>query len=154
MAGKRRYPIWYQYFRQQRSNARLRGKEFKLTPEQWWKIWQESGHWDERGKGRDKYCMARFGDLGAYEVGNVEIVTNRSNNIDGSTGRLHTKATIEEMKKTHAGVQYCPHKLTGVNRIRAAGLLRRGVPAEEIATKFGISKATVWRSIRRLEAES
>ena len=59
----------------QKSGARVRGIEFRLSYEQWLAIWTESGHLDERGRGPAKYCMARCGDRGAYEVGNVKIIT-------------------------------------------------------------------------------
>ena len=59
-----------------KSGAASRGIPFLFTFEQWWEIWQHSGHWHERGHGKDKYCMARPGDIGPYAVGNVKIVTN------------------------------------------------------------------------------
>jgi len=42
------------------------------------------GFWkvDERGRGHGKYCMARFGASGAYEVGNVEIIESDQNGSD------------------------------------------------------------------------
>ena len=64
---------FYKY-RIHRQNARARGIPFRLTFEQWWRIWQRSGKWkqrgkiDERGKRGRGYCMARPGDQGAYEV--------------------------------------------------------------------------------------
>jgi hypothetical protein len=62
-----------------KSGAASRGIPFLFTFEQWWEIWQHSGHWHERGHGKDKYCMARPGDIGPYAVGNVKIVTNSEN---------------------------------------------------------------------------
>lgn len=57
----------------QRSAAVNRRKlQWRLTLPEWWGLWEESGHWDERGIGRG-YMMCRVGDLGAYEVGNVFI---------------------------------------------------------------------------------
>jgi hypothetical protein len=44
-----------------------------LTFEEWWAIWQESGHWTDRGTHKGQYVMARFGDTGHYQVGNVSI---------------------------------------------------------------------------------
>jgi hypothetical protein len=66
----------------QQQNAKYRGVPFLLTFEQWWDIWKKSGHWHERGRGKNKYCMARFGDKGAYEVGNVKIITNSQNSSE------------------------------------------------------------------------
>lgn len=47
--------------------------EFKLSFEEWWTIWEESGHWQERGRCVGQYCMSRFNDIGHYEIGNVFI---------------------------------------------------------------------------------
>jgi hypothetical protein len=67
------------FFNQQKNNSKRRGIKWKLTLWQWWSIWEESEHWDERGRGKLKYCMCRKGDVGAYEVGNVFIETNLFN---------------------------------------------------------------------------
>ena len=58
--------------------AKRRGKEFKLTFEDWWHYWEP--YFEKRGSKPDEYCMARLNDEGAYEVGNVEIITNFENN--------------------------------------------------------------------------
>jgi NUMOD3 motif-containing protein len=62
-------------FYNHRMSANERGIPFLLTFEQWWRIWQDSGHWEDRGRGRNQYCMARFGDKGPYAIGNVRIIT-------------------------------------------------------------------------------
>jgi hypothetical protein len=56
-----------------KSSAKKRGIPFLLTFEEWWDIWQASGKWEQRGRRRDQYVMARFGDLGAYKRDNVRI---------------------------------------------------------------------------------
>ncbi len=61
-------------FWQQKSNAKRRGIIFKLTFDEWFDIWSRSGCFKKRGRGLGKYCMARFNDKGAYEVGNVKIM--------------------------------------------------------------------------------
>ncbi len=77
-----------------KAGAKRRNVPFTLTFDQWATIWSTSGKWAERGKGTDKYCMSRFGDVGGYEVDNVFIQTNRENGIEANTGRKHT----DEMK--------------------------------------------------------
>jgi hypothetical protein len=67
----------YARFMQQRANARHRGIRFLLTFEQWWSIWRRSRRYAERGRGR--YVMARYRDSGPYAVGNVRIITYKSN---------------------------------------------------------------------------
>lgn len=66
-------------FSRQKCNAtRHRGLVWKLTLWEWWTIWQQSGHWEDRGRGSG-YMMCRFRDEGAYEVGNVYISTGIHN---------------------------------------------------------------------------
>jgi hypothetical protein len=65
-------------FGRQKNSARQRGIEWDLTLWQWWSIWQESGHWTNRGRGNG-YCMCRKGDQGPYSVDNVYIATSVEN---------------------------------------------------------------------------
>ncbi|MEH2569868.1 hypothetical protein V1289_009495 [Bradyrhizobium sp. AZCC 2289] len=66
-------------YRKQKSNAKSRGILFRLTFDQWWAIWKESGMYERRGRGRRGFVMHRFGDSGPYEVGNVEIISASDN---------------------------------------------------------------------------
>jgi hypothetical protein len=93
-------------YRQQRKNAHQRGIPFKLTFEQWLTIWKESGKLQNRGRGMGHYCMARFGDRGAYEVGNVHIITHQQNSSDYVTTPQRCAAISKAFKgkpksKTH-----------------------------------------------------
>lgn len=92
-AGRERTPIGA--FLRQKDSAHNRGIEWKLTLGQWWGIWTESGKWAERGRGRLGYCMSRVGDCGAYEVGNIIIITCGQN---ASLARFNkpTKRRAEE----------------------------------------------------------
>lgn len=65
----------------QRRNASKRGIAWEFTFADWWRIWQESGHWHERGRGTG-YCMARYGDSGPYGPKNVYICTIGQNFSD------------------------------------------------------------------------
>lgn len=65
-------------FQSQRQNAKSRDIEWSLSFRAWWEIWQASGKWADRGRGRG-YMMCRFADQGAYEVGNVYIATGVHN---------------------------------------------------------------------------
>jgi hypothetical protein len=62
-------------FLKQRSNARSRGVPFNLTFQQWWDIWEESGKYKDRGRGRRGFVMHRINDRRPYEVGNAEIIS-------------------------------------------------------------------------------
>lgn len=58
----------------QRSNARRRSIEWSLCFWEWWNIWQDSGRWDQRGRGQG-YVMCRKNDEGPYAKDNVFIAT-------------------------------------------------------------------------------
>lgn len=72
----------YQRFQQHKRGAKRRGVPFKLTFKEWMLVWEESGHFNKRGCRRGQYCMARHGDKGCYEVGNVSIVPVLKNQAD------------------------------------------------------------------------
>lgn len=69
-------------FNQQRNNAIRRNVSWQLTLGQWWRIWQRSGKWDQRGKAHDEYVMCRFKDTGPYSADNVFIQTAGENVAD------------------------------------------------------------------------
>lgn len=71
-----------QKYRQQKHMAGKRGIEFNLSFQEWLTIWEDSGHLANRGPRRGQYVMARKGDIGAYTVGNVEIILSSQNNDD------------------------------------------------------------------------
>lgn len=62
--------------------AKQRGIPFLLTFEEWLGIWLDSGKWLERGWNKGQYVMARIGDKGAYEIGNVYICLSEENRAD------------------------------------------------------------------------
>lgn len=70
-------------YRQQKTNAHTRGIGWALTLPQWWAVWQASGHYEQRGRGRDHYVMARRNDTGPYALWNVYITTSVQNIVDG-----------------------------------------------------------------------
>lgn len=63
----------------QKKNAERRGIEWNITFAEWWDIWERSGRWQDRGVSRNQCVMARRLDAGAYEFGNVRIVTTGEN---------------------------------------------------------------------------
>ncbi|MEZ0602940.1 hypothetical protein ACAX43_12415 [Paraburkholderia sp. IW21] len=62
----------------------LNGNEikFKLTFEEWFQVWIDSGKWEQRGTKRGQYCMSRYNDLGDYEIGNVFIQLHSENILE------------------------------------------------------------------------
>lgn len=82
------------YYLEQKKHAGERGIEFLITFPEWWSVWQESGYWNERGRGR--YVMARNGDVGPYSVGNVFICTASQNSKDSF---IKTPASERQKKR-------------------------------------------------------
>lgn len=70
---------------QQKRNAATRGIEWNISLPDWWKIWQASDKWRQRGRGAYNYCMSRKNDQGAYCATNVQIVSNLWNATSGQT---------------------------------------------------------------------
>jgi hypothetical protein len=73
----------------QKSNAVRRGIEWRLTVWEWWKVWEQSGKFADRGRGQG-YVMCRTGDVGPYALGNVFIATAREN----SSTAKHKKSDL------------------------------------------------------------
>lgn len=99
----------YKRYSTQKSTARLRGIEFKLTFAEWLKIWTDSGQMNNSGKYKGNYVMARTLDKGAYEVGNVKIVTGTANHKEVPLNKAlktimaHTGKSLEEIKEAIYG---------------------------------------------------
>jgi hypothetical protein len=70
-------------FRSQKRMALLREIEWSLTFAEWWSVWTKSSLWEERGRGKANYVMARPGDVGPYSLENVVISRAATNNSDG-----------------------------------------------------------------------
>lgn len=78
-------------FSDQRRNARRRGVEFLLTFSQWTEWWESqlgSDWFAKRGCRSSLYCMARIGDSGAYELGNIKCLLHSENVTDASTNNV------------------------------------------------------------------
>jgi hypothetical protein len=93
----------------QRIHAKDRGISFELTFEEWINIWEQSGKFEFRGRGKGKYCMSRVNDSGPYKVGNVYINLNELNAHDAMKGKTsHTKGkphTAQGKANISAGVK-------------------------------------------------
>lgn len=83
-----------------KGKAKHRDIPFNLTYEQWWDIWQQSGKWEQRGRGLGQYVMARYNDIGAYEVGNVHIIEASQNKMQGNLGRKNPRTAEWQAKLT------------------------------------------------------
>lgn len=89
-----------------KDNARRRKIPFLLTFDQWFDIWDCSGFFERRGCRLGSYCMSRFGDVGPYAVGNVEIVSTQKNQSDATRGKRKPPMSTEQkqlLSKLHKG---------------------------------------------------
>lgn len=90
-------------YTQHKSNAKTRGIEMLLTFEEWKAIWINSGKWEQRGKGSNKYCMCRVNDAGHYSLGNVFIDLNKNNVSFGNKGKPKSIETKKKMSESAVG---------------------------------------------------
>jgi hypothetical protein len=84
-------------FQHQHKRATQRGIIFSLVYKEWLKIWHDSSHLAQRGRRRGQYVMARPGDRGAYEIGNVKIILVKENIREAHVGRRASKETRAKM---------------------------------------------------------
>ena len=128
-------------YNQQRNHAKRRGIPFLLSYAEWIEWWGED--YAQRGRGIDALCMARMGDTGSYELGNIYKTTNSQNGKDKSMSnqRVHVVSAgahhwaISEVVcpscKTMKGYpcvdlgdtsrQYLPDSTVHVARVKANG---------------------------------
>lgn len=64
-------------FWRKRQNVLRVGGEWRMTLMEFWSIWSNSGHWNDRGRGQENYCMTRIDPHGPWTADNVEIVTKK-----------------------------------------------------------------------------
>jgi hypothetical protein len=121
--------------------AARRGIPFLLSFEEWWSIWDGSGQWNNRGNRRGMYAMARFKDLGGYEVSNVRIITSEENNAERET----TATSRAKVSVAVRGENNSSAKLTGqqVLEIRISLLSLR-----KLAAIYNVSHTTI-RAIKQ-----
>jgi len=118
-------------YQKHKSTAKVRGIDFNLTFDEWLNIWQNSGHYQDRGRGKGKYVMSRIDDKGGYTLGNVFIQLNKDNVIDAckgndwNKGRIHTEKT---KKKISQGLKGRILSQEWKDKIKAAGIGKKKPP--------------------------
>jgi hypothetical protein len=104
-----------------RKHSHTRGIPFLLTFEEWWSIWQASGHYDECGTRRGQFVMARFKDRGPYSENNVRICTVEENHAEkkmSAKARARIAAARKERGPCSAETKA---KLAAASRISSLG---------------------------------
>lgn len=89
-----RHPV--SLFGDLRSRIKKEGVKFDLKFVDWWRAWQESGHWHERG--RQGYQMTRWDRNQGWSRDNIRIVTVSERFSDGFI-QCSAKARRETAKK-------------------------------------------------------
>lgn len=89
-------------FRTQKRNAARRGVPWRFGFREWVSVWINSGKWDLRGVGIGRYCMARHGDVGAYEASNVAIQLCTQNSRDGIE-KARPAIALSDARRTGSG---------------------------------------------------
>jgi hypothetical protein len=99
-------------YTEQKGQAKKRCIDWLFTFESWCDIWLESEKWDQRGRGKGKYVMARKGDIGPYSADNVDIITHGANISEGNKGIPKSDATKAKMSDIKIGKSFSEdHKL-------------------------------------------
>lgn len=119
-------------YNDQKSSAKRRGIEWRITFEEWCEWWVATGHWDQRS--RTGYVMARYGDKGAYELGNIYCTTAHQNvhdmHVNGRANKDTTSAALANKKPI-----LTPYGVFESGRLAAAAL--------------GVHEVTIYRRVRR-----
>lgn len=79
----------------QRANALRRGIKWLMTFEEWWRLWQKSGKWEQRGRQPEDFFMIRKNETGDYSADNVEIKTLSEAVLD--SWRIRNKLKDKEL---------------------------------------------------------
>lgn len=125
-------------YREKQNSAFTRQVPWEFTLSTWWKVWQDSGKWNKRGRTKGTYCMARNGDAGPYSPDNVRIVTVQEN-IAEAYDKHPGEARAARAIKTRV-----PTPLYLSPRVKEAyDLYLSGIGPKQIAEKMGIKAVSV-----------
>lgn len=105
-------------FIRQRQNSKSRGIAWEFTFEDWWKVWEDSGHWEDRGKDAGAYVMSRKGDVGPYRADNVEIRPQEENRQDYLYRRHHGTERPDPFRR-HPRTSAWDYSHAGLDKWRA-----------------------------------
>lgn len=76
-------------YRSQKSKSKKRNIGFHLTFDEWLDWWLNTGHYHDRGRGKEKYVMCRYGDMGDYSLDNIYCDKSCNNISTAMIGNKH-----------------------------------------------------------------
>lgn len=137
-----------------KQNARTRLIPWNMTLAEYKSLWDASGKWEQRGRGKGKYCIARKGDVGAYELGNVEIMTNAKNGADARSNHptQPRQKTYVARKSMRDELGYTP----AVRKARDIVYSNPRIMASELKDLIGVKYSVAYgymQIMRKLEPE-
>lgn len=130
-------------YSQQKASAGRRCVKWEMTFPEWCRVWDESGKFPQRGRGKAGYCMARKGDVGAYSADNVYITTIGQNASDSYKFKPHATRNIKNLRDENG--------LTPRER-EVWTLANQGYGASKIGGLLGIQAETVSQHILNARA--
>src|SRR5262245_12641508 len=86
-----------EHFNRQRRTAKQRGISWELDFWSWLKIWEASGHLEERGRRRGQFQMCRFEDIGPYASSNVRIDRMETNASEAQVAKRRIQLARQEV---------------------------------------------------------
>jgi hypothetical protein len=61
-------------FSRQKANAVARGVNWELSFDDWWKVWEDSGKYPERGRLTGQYALVRKNPDASFNLNNIHII--------------------------------------------------------------------------------
>jgi DNA-binding CsgD family transcriptional regulator len=131
---------------EQRRNSVRRGIPWEMNFPEWKRVWDESGKWDSRGRGKNRYVMSRIGDSGSYRVGNVEIISAAQNSSDSYMVVSAAQRAEKRRRSFNADPTHMSPRVKQVCELHLQGL-----SVNEIALKLGIHKRNAWQYVDQVK---
>ena len=154
LAEMRRMRVVYEY-KIKRRNVIRPGGSWELNLYQFWTLWRDSDHWEQRGIGVGKYVMATIDKTKNYRIGNIEIVRYED--------AIVRRYKVREPRAPKVSKAIDPRVLPTIPEVGTRGDLCRAVvslkgqmTAREIMQAYGLVSRNVvigiWNRAKRASA--
>ena len=131
-------------YRKQKYSAERKNIKFNISFDDWFNWWKSTGKYHLRGRKKGQYQMARFNDIGPYEIGNIKCITMEENTREGNSG-----SKLSEEHKRKIGLSSLGNKHTKESKLKISKA-RKGMKfTSEHRENMRIAAENAW--IRRNE---